>query len=132
MNKLQHQDILILVVDDDQLVRQLVAEIFTDEGFRVIQAARATEALTLLETRRNIRLLFTDIQMPGKPDGLGLLEIVHTRWPHILLMVASGRLQPKSEDLPDEARFISKPFNPAEMLDQVNDLFSKHLDRNNP
>jgi len=124
MNNTCHEDVLILIVDDEMLLRELVADIFMNEGFRVVQADSAMAALKLLETYDDIRLVFSDIQMPGKPDGLGLMEIVQHRWPHILMIVTSGRLRPKAEDLPRDIRFIQKPFDYNEMLRTVDDLLS--------
>jgi DNA-binding NtrC family response regulator len=124
MNSAHREDILILIVDDEALLRELIADIFMDEGFRVVQADSAMGALKLLEIHDDIRLVFSDIQMPGKPDGLGLIEIVRQRWPHILLIVTSGRMRPKSEDLPRDTRFIQKPFDQSEMLRTVGDLLN--------
>jgi two-component system, response regulator PdtaR len=128
MSSPQHENPVVLVVDDEDLLRALVAETLTDEGFIVLEAANAMEALSQLESHEDVRLLFTDIQMPGSLDGLGLVELVHQRWPHVLLIVSSGHVRPGFGMLPDEARFVPKPFNESEMLKEVNDLFSKHAD----
>jgi DNA-binding NtrC family response regulator len=125
MNSSRHEDILILIVDDEILLRELVADILMDEGFRVAQAENAKDALHLLETHDDIRLVFSDIQMPGQPDGLGLMQIVHQRWPHIFLIMTSGRLHPNLDDLPNDTRFIQKPFDQIEMLRTVDDLLNR-------
>jgi two-component system, response regulator PdtaR len=124
MNKPLHRNPVILVVDDEDLLRQMVAEALASEGFVVLEAANAMEALGQLELRHDVQLLFTDIQMPGNLDGLGLVELVHERWPHVLLIVTSGQVRPGFDALPYDARFVPKPFNESEMLRQVNDLLS--------
>ncbi len=124
MDSIQHEDTLILIVDDELLLRELIADIFTDEGFRVVLADSAADALKLLETYDDIRLVFSDIQMPGKPDGLGLMEIIRQRWPHILMILASGRMRPQADDLPHDIRFVQKPFDYGEVLRTVDDLLN--------
>jgi CheY-like chemotaxis protein len=125
MNRSQLENPVVLVVDDEDLLRHLVAEILAGEGYAVLEAANAMEALSQLELHRNVSLLFTDIQMPGNLDGLGLVELVHERWPHMLLIVTSGQVRPGIDALPFEARFVAKPFDEYEMLRQVNELFSE-------
>jgi len=126
MNKTpQIENPVVLVVDDEALLRLLVVESLANEGFTVLEAANASEALKQLELHHDVQLLFTDIQMPGNLDGLDLVELVHRRWPHVLLIVTSGQVRPSFGKLPDDARFVPKPFNESEMLRQVNDLLSK-------
>jgi two-component system, response regulator PdtaR len=75
----------ILVVDDEAMLRFCAAEALEGEGFEVIEAANADEALKVLASRQDVRLLFTDIQMPGKLDGMDLARKVHEQWPKIKL-----------------------------------------------
>ena len=79
----------------------------------------------MLESRDDVRLVFTDIQMPGACDGMDLARQVHQRWPHILLVITSGRKNPTTAEIPDDGRFVSKPYQAEELLGQVNDLMRK-------
>src|SRR5271163_1441568 len=79
----------ILVVEDEELLRLNAADLLEDNGYAVIEAANAEDALRTLERRPDVRLLFTDIQMPGRIDGIELARLVHERWPHILLVMTS-------------------------------------------
>ena len=72
-----------------------------------------------------MKLLFTDIQMPGSRNGMELAREVHARWPHILLVITSGRERPTLAEIPDHGRFLAKPYSGEELLGQVNDLMRK-------
>jgi CheY-like chemotaxis protein len=116
---------LALVVDDEELLRLYAAGVLEDHGFRVVEAENAAAALKVLESRHNVRLLFTDIQMPGKLNGMDLAQEVHTRWPDVLLVITSGQMRPSSADIPDDGRFIGKPYCAADLLSEVDDLMRK-------
>jgi two-component system, response regulator PdtaR len=96
-----------------------------DHGFRVIEAENADDALKRLETRDDVRLLFTNIQMPGSCDGVSLARQVHARWPHVLLVITSGQIRPAQAEIPDDGRFLGKPYGETELFDEVNDLMRK-------
>ena len=115
----------IFVVDDEELLRLNAADLLEDNGYTVIEAANAEDALRTLERRPDVRLLFTDIQMPGPIDGMELARLVHERWPHILLVMTSGRSQPSRSEIPDDGRFIAKPYRAGELLGQVNKMLTK-------
>jgi CheY-like chemotaxis protein len=87
-----------------------------DAGFEVVEAASADEAIRILECRSDIRVVFTDIHMPGSMDGLKLAHAVRNRWPPIKIMVTSGRELIAEQDLPEGGRFFAKPYNPIEIL----------------
>ena len=87
---------LALVVDDEELLRLYAAGVLEDHGFRVVEAENAAAALKVLKSRHNVRLLFTDIQMPGKLNGMDLAQEVHARWPDVLLVITSGQMRPSS------------------------------------
>jgi DNA-binding NtrC family response regulator len=89
------------------------------------KTANADTALKLLETRDDVRLLFTDIQMPGSCDGMDLARQVHARWPRILLVITSGRTKPAQADIPGHGRFVGKPYRASELLAEVNDMMGK-------
>jgi CheY-like chemotaxis protein len=116
---------LILVVDDEELLRLHAADLLEEHGFRVIEARNAAAALKVLEARDDVRLLFTDIQMPGALDGMDLAREVHQRWPNVLLVITSGQKKPTEEEIPDHGRFVAKPYRAGELLDQVKDMIHK-------
>ena len=101
---------LILVVEDEALIRINAAEMIRDLGFDVIEAANADQAISLLESTSEISVVFTDIQMPGSMDGLRLVAMVRKRWPPVALLVTSGQFRPKAGELPDNVHFLPKPY----------------------
>src|ERR1700722_19630594 len=86
-----------------------------EAGFEVLEAANADEAIEILESRSDIRVVFTDIHMPGSMDGLKLAHAVRNRWPPIKIMVTSGREIVAQDDLPEGGRFFAKPYDPTEI-----------------
>jgi CheY-like chemotaxis protein len=105
----------ILVVEDELLVRLHAVDTVAAAGFEVIEAASADEALQILESRSDIRVVFTDIQMPGSMNGLKLVRAVRNRWPPIKIIVTSGRELLTKDDLPEGGRFFAKPYDPTEI-----------------
>ena len=101
---------VVLVVEDEPLVRMDAADVLEQAGFEVIEAADARSAQEALERRSDIGVLFTDVQMPGAMNGLDLAWLVHDRWPRIGLVITSGHLRPEQQGLPDGAVFIAKPY----------------------
>jgi two-component system, response regulator PdtaR len=116
---------MALVVDDEALLRLYAAGVLEDHGFKVVEAENAAAALNVLEANSNVRLLFTDIQMPGKLNGMDLAREVHARWPDVLLVITSGQTRPNPADIPDDGRFIEKPYRAADLLSEVDDLMRK-------
>lgn len=112
----------ILIVEDELLVRVGAARTIEDAGFEVIQAANADEAIRIQEYRRDIRVVFTDVQMPGSMDGLKLAHAVRNRWPPIKLVVTSGRVQVAEQDLPKGGWFFAKPYDLEEITDTLREL----------
>jgi CheY-like chemotaxis protein len=113
----------VLIVEDEALVRMIAAESLVDAGFVVVEAATADEALaTLTLEAAEVDLLFSDIQMPGRIDGLELATIVHDRWPWIAVMLASGALMPLRSEMPQDTRFIPKPYEMGYLVDQAHDV----------
>jgi two-component system, response regulator PdtaR len=107
---------VVLVVEDEAVVRLDAIETLTDAGFRVMEAANADEAISILESRPDIRVVMTDIQMPGSMDGLKLAATIRNRWPPIALIVTSGRISVEPRDLPERGRFLPKPYNGARLV----------------
>ena len=108
---------VIMVVDDDVLERMGAADMFLDAGYRVLQAGNADEALRLFETNTDIRVLFTDVSMPGSMSGADLALDVAKRWPAIGIIMTSGR--PRPDKLPLSMRFHDKPYEPTAVLRQA-------------
>jgi CheY-like chemotaxis protein len=102
---------IILVVEDETLVRLAAVGMLEDAGFRLVEAANSDQALELLAADSNVQLLFTDVSMPGAIDGLALARMVRVRWPHIAIMVASAKRAPHPEELPAGSRFERKPYS---------------------
>src|SRR4051794_37706009 len=118
-----HKPTVILLVEDETLVRMIASDVLTeDAGCRVIEAGNADEALTLLEVRHDVRLVFTDVDMPGWLNGYALARIVDMRWPGIGVIVASGLNGPGIGDLPKKARFLPKPYSPSTLLGLVHGM----------
>lgn len=110
---------LVLVVDDEPLVRMLGADVLEEAGFSVAEAGDAAEALQKLEDCPEVRVLFTDVNMPGALDGLALAHRVHEQRPDICLLIASGQARLGPEDLPDEGQFVEKPWEPRDVVRRI-------------
>jgi CheY-like chemotaxis protein len=102
---------VILVVEDEALIRLDAVQMIEDAGYEVLEASNADEAIRILNERSDIRVVFTDVNMPGSMDGLKLARAVRDRWPPIKLIVTSGQAILKESDLPEGGRFIPKPYN---------------------
>ncbi|KUL97346.1 hypothetical protein DK26_01360 [Bosea sp. WAO] len=111
--------LVILVVEDEALIRLDAVDTLMEAGHLVLEAANADEAITLLESRMDIDVVFTDIEMPGSMDGMKLARAVRDRWPPVMIVVASGRVVPGAGELPDNVPFLPKPYSPAAMLKAV-------------
>ena len=114
---------VVLVVDDEPLVRMTAADELEESGFHVLEAASADEALAVLEEHADdVQVLFTDLNMPGSMDGIGLAEEAHRRWPHILLLISSGQEQLQPNEIPDHGHFVAKPYVAAHVVSHIHDL----------
>src|ERR1700729_4038164 len=100
---------VVLVVEDEMLLRMDAVDMIAAAGFEVVEAGDADQAIEILEARRDITVIFTDIQMPGSMDGLKLAKAVRGRWPPIKIIATSGRAQIQETDLPEGGRFLPKP-----------------------
>jgi two-component system, response regulator PdtaR len=109
------EKIAVLVVEDEPLTRMDVVDQLEESGFKVFEAANADRAIAVLEANPAIRILFTDIDMPGSMDGLKLAAAVRDRWPPIKILVTSGHRTVNIGALPQESRFFSKPYNVNEI-----------------
>jgi two-component system, response regulator PdtaR len=109
------EPLVVLVVEDDYLLRTFAVQMLEEDGFDVLEAANADHAIAVLEQRSDIRVLFTDIHMPGSQDGLKLAHAVRNRWPPIKIIIASGQVRLSADDLPLGSRFFSKPYQAQEL-----------------
>ena len=113
---------VVLIVEDEMLLRMRAVDMVEDAGFTPVEAVDADEAVAILESRSDVALLFTDIQIPGIMDGLKLAHAVHERWPPIKIILVSGRLQPASVDIPADSRFFGKPLEAKEMIAEMQSM----------
>ena len=113
---------LVVVVDDDVFERMGASDMFSDAGYRVLEAGNADDALRLFETNADIKLLFTDVSMPGSMSGSDLARYVAERWPSIGIIMTSGR--PRPLKLPLSMLFHDKPYEPAAVLRQAREMMA--------
>jgi two-component sensor histidine kinase len=116
---------VVLVVEDEMVLRMRAVDIVEDAGFVPIEAVSADQAIGILESRDDISLLFTDIQMPGSMDGLKLAHAAHARWPHIKIILVSGQIAVTDADKPDDSRFFPKPLEVQQMIGELQDMVGK-------
>ena len=113
---------VVLVVEDEMLLRMRAVDMVEDAGYTSVEAVDADQAVAILESRSDIALLFTDIQMPGSMDGLGLAHSVHDRWPPIKIILVSGQLKLANIDIPVGSRFFGKPLEAKVMIAQMRSM----------
>jgi two-component system, response regulator PdtaR len=112
----------VLVVEDEALILFTIGDELRQAGYRVLEAQDAEEAILLLEAHSEIRVVFTDVDMPGSMDGLRLAAMVRNRWPPVHIIVTSGKRAPPLSDLPGGSQFLSKPYSPASVIEAVRGL----------
>src|SRR4051794_35278337 len=115
----------VLVVEDEMVLRMRAADIVEDAGFTAVEAVNADEAMAILESRSDIAVLFTDIQMPGSMDGLKLAHAVHARWPNIKIVLVSGQLKPSEAERPADSHFFGKPLGVEQMIAELQSMVGK-------
>lgn len=106
-----YDKIYVLVVEDEPLLRMLAVDVVEEAGFEAIEAANADIAVGILETRHDVRIVFTDIDMPGSLDGMKLAAVIRDRWPPIDIIITSGKMRAHDLDLQNRAVFFAKPYN---------------------
>ncbi|MUZ71204.1 response regulator [Agrobacterium vitis] len=102
---------VILVVEDSPMIRMGAIDLVLSAGYEALEAGDADEAIRILESRDDIDLVFTDVQMPGTMDGIKLSHYIRDRWPPVKLIVASGAAILEESMLPGGSRFFSKPYD---------------------
>ena len=115
-------DPVALVVDDEPIIRMDTADMVSALGYLVIEASSAAEAIAALNSDSSLRLLVTDIQMPGDLDGLALAKHVREHLPHVQILVASGAVKPVDGALPKGAKFLSKPLDKDMVMQVIDEL----------
>ena len=110
---------VLLVVEDEPLLRMLAVDVGEDAGFVVVAAANADDAVAILESRTDIRLVFTDIDMPGSLDGMKLAACIRDRWPPIHIILTSGHMKPSADEMPAGSVFFAKPYRQDRVIDAM-------------
>ena len=114
--------IKVLIVEDEPLVRMAIADHLSDAGYEAIEAGDADEAIRIIEATDGIRLIFTDVDMPGSMDGLKLAAAVANRWPPIRIIITSGHRLVEITDIPDGSVFYAKPYSFRTIEDTISQL----------
>ena len=115
----------VLIVEDEAITRIVAADVVSDQGIMVWEAADADEALCLVEEQPRIRLVCTDVNMPGSMDGLALAEELYRRRPSIEVIVTSSADRLTDNDLPPHGVFLPKPYQPAQLAALVRSKLEK-------
>ena len=117
----------VLVVEDDSMVRTPIAEYLRVSGYIVLEAGSASEAIATLETGAPVGLVFSDVRMPGKMDGLGLAEWCHAHYPALPVLLASGYTsRPLTVSFPQDT-IIQKPYLPSQIGRRIAELFEGRM-----
>jgi two-component system, response regulator PdtaR len=115
---------VVLIVESEALIRMSAVHMVEDSGFSSLNVGNADDAIEILEKRRDVRAVFTDINMSGSMDGLKLAHAIHGRWPPIHLIVTSGLNM--ANKLPADGRFILKPYSAEQVATALSELFGSH------
>lgn len=113
---------VVLVVEDEMILRMRAVDIVEDAGYTSVEAVDADAAAAILESRSDIALLFTDIQMAGSKDGLAFAHLVRQRWPKIKIIIVSGKLKLSDIDIPADSRFFEKPIVAEKLITEIRDM----------
>jgi DNA-binding NtrC family response regulator len=112
----------VLIVEHDERLKSLTADLMEDAGLPALQAGNADEAVTILESRSDIALLLTSVTLPGSMDGLGLAQTVCKRCPAIKTIIASSQVRLIGSDLTAGSRFFLKPYHVPTMISEMRSL----------
>nr|WP_321985508.1 response regulator [uncultured Lichenicoccus sp.] len=113
---------VILIVDDEEHVRDPVVAVFEEAGFEVLEAGSGMAAIMLLRQRPHLDALFTDIVMPSAPDGFRLAEIIHATSPACAILLTSDAVCPVLQTMNTRMRFVPKPYDGDHVLALVRAL----------
>lgn len=112
----------ILVVEDEPLIRLGMTSLVEEWGFDALEAGNADEAIRIIEREGDVRIVITDVDMPGSMDGIKLAHFVRQHWPPIQLIVISGKIGTAEVVLPEGARFFTKPCREEVLLSTIREL----------
>jgi CheY-like chemotaxis protein len=112
----------VLLVEDEVLIRLMVADELRSQGLHVLEASNAEEALAILESSLQVHLLFTDVRMPGRIDGIALAQLAQARFPQLKLIIASSR---RLEGPPRADAYLDKPYDLDRMVEEVERLLAQ-------
>jgi DNA-binding NtrC family response regulator len=115
----------VLVVEDEALIRMATVQMINDAGYEALYAPNANAALTILEGRRDIRVVFAEIRLPGHLNGMDLGRTIAERWPLVRLIMTSGI--PKADNFPPDWRYIFKPYDGAQIAAALRALVVPYL-----
>ena len=116
----------MLLAEDEALVSMITADILEEAGCIVIETANASAALAVLDQRRDVQVLVTDVEMPPGPlNGLDLARLASERFPHMAVVVVSGRMRPGTRDLPPGVRFVPKPYCATKLTRVVQEVLTR-------
>lgn len=116
---------VVLVVEDEMMLRMRVIDMVEDAGYLSVEAVDADEAMAILQSRSDIALMLTDVQMPGSMNGLQLAHAVHERWPPIKIILASGQLKLSRSEIPLDSRFFGKPLQSDEIIAGMREMLGR-------
>jgi CheY-like chemotaxis protein len=116
---------VILIVESEPDLRMAAVQFVKEEGFETLEAGDADQAIAILESRSEIAVLFTDIDMPGSMNGLKVVRVVSIRWPAIEILIASGHVRLPPADLPPSGRFLGKPYRAEAMMAELHSLVGR-------
>ena len=115
---------VVLIVEDEPFVRLMGADLLAEAGFEVLEASNADEALRILEATPAVRVVFSDVEMPGSTDGLGLARNICQRWPSTGIVLTSGH-RIRAETIPREGRFLAKPYDGQALVRQIEEIVNQ-------
>jgi len=115
---------VVLLVEDELLVRLTHVDILREAGFWVLEAENADEAFETLRRRPDVSVVLTDVDMPGSIDGFEFARLVSQGWPEVGVMVISGKAFPDEGDLPPTGLFVAKPVYPDALVEHLKMLIA--------
>ena len=115
---------VVLLVEDEPLVRTLQVDVLRDSDFWVLEAQDADEAFEILKRRPDVRAVLTDVDMPGSLDGFEFARLAHQGWPQVGVLVISGKTAPEPGDLPPSAVFAAKPVRPGALVELLRSVMA--------
>jgi CheY-like chemotaxis protein len=115
----------VLVVEDEAILRLDIVDMFEAAGFKTFEAGSAAEAIDILQREADIRVVFTDIDMPGGMDGVQLAHVIRRRWPPTILIIGSGRNFPTLDELPPKTTFLPKPYSEGGLTEVINSIHAQ-------